>query len=104
VVVEVVERLARGVAAATVLLNPAVVVIGGGVSRAGPALLEALERAVRELVPVPPRFVLSALGDEAVALGAVRTALDAAEEELFSFTGEREFWLLPPVSLSSGAQ
>jgi predicted NBD/HSP70 family sugar kinase len=95
VVEEVVDRLARGVAAAIVLLNPAVVVIGGGVSRAGPPLLDALEGAVRELVPVAPRFVLSALGDEAVALGAVRTALDAAEEDLFSSIGEREF--LPPA-------
>lgn len=88
VVDEVVDRLARGVAAATVLLNPAAIVIGGGLSRAGQALLEALERAVSDLVPVRPRFVLSALGDEAVALGAVRTALDAAEEELFSFSRE----------------
>ena len=88
VVDEVVDRLARGVAAATVLLNPAAIVIGGGLSRAGQLLLAALERAVSDLVPVTPRFVLSALGDEAVALGAVRTALDAAEEELFSFSRE----------------
>jgi predicted NBD/HSP70 family sugar kinase len=88
VVDEVVGRLARGVAAATVLFNPAVIVVGGGLSRAGQALLEALEPAVSDLVPVVPRFVLSALGDEAVALGAVRTALDAAEADLFSFSRE----------------
>lgn len=88
VVDKVVGRLARGVAAATVLLNPGVVVVGGGISRAGEVLLEALEPAVCDLVPVAPRFVLSALGDEAVALGAVRTALDAAEEHLLSFARE----------------
>lgn len=86
VVDKVVGRLARGVAAATVLLDPAVVVVGGGMSRAGEVLLDALERAVRDLVPVAPRFVLSALGEEAVALGAVRTALDAAEDRLLSFS------------------
>ena len=84
VVEELVHRLARGVAAAVALLNPAVVVVGGGVSRAGHALLEPLEGAVRDLVPVVPRFVLSNLGDEAVALGAVRTALDAADDGLLT--------------------
>lgn len=85
VVEELVCRLARGVATATALLNPAVVVVGGGLSRAGQALLEPLERAVRDLVPVAPRFVLSNLGDEAVALGAVRTALDAAHDSLLTY-------------------
>jgi predicted NBD/HSP70 family sugar kinase len=88
VIDKLVGRLARGIAAATALLNPAVVVIGGGLSRGGEALLEPLERAVFDLVPVPPRFVLSELGDEAVALGAVRVALDAAEEDLLSFSEE----------------
>lgn len=88
VIDKVVARLARGIAAAIALLDPAVVVIGGGLSRAGQALLEPLERAVFDLVPVPPRFVLSELGDKAVALGAVRVALDAAEVDLLSFSEE----------------
>jgi predicted NBD/HSP70 family sugar kinase len=80
---EVLERLARGVASAVALLNPSTVIVGGGLSRAGTALLEPLERRICELVPVPPRVVLSSLGDESVALGAVRLALQAVEERLF---------------------
>ena len=88
VVGELVERLARGIAAAVVVLNPAAVIIGGGISRAGERLLEPLERRVRALVPVPPRMTLSSLGDEAVALGAARLALNAVEERLFAPTAE----------------
>jgi hypothetical protein len=34
---------------------------------------------------VAPRVVVSTLGDEAVALGAVRSALDEVEQALFAF-------------------
>jgi predicted NBD/HSP70 family sugar kinase len=80
---ELLERLARGVAAALVVLNPSTLIVGGGVSRAGDALLEPLADRLRALVPLPPRVVLSELGDEAVALGAAKLALNAVEEQLF---------------------
>jgi predicted NBD/HSP70 family sugar kinase len=80
-----VGRLARGVATIATVLNPELVILGGGVSNAGAALLEPVERVVRERVPVPPRLVLSELGDESVALGAVRLAMDRADERLFAF-------------------
>ncbi len=78
-------RLARGVAAVSAVLNPTSVIIGGGVSRAGAALVEPLERHLKELVPVPPDLVLSSLGDEAVALGGVRRAVQSVDERLFHF-------------------
>jgi predicted NBD/HSP70 family sugar kinase len=80
---ELLERLARGVAAALVVLNPSTLIVGGGVSRAGAALLEPLEDRLRALVPLPPRVVLSELGDESVALGAAKLALDVVEQRLF---------------------
>jgi predicted NBD/HSP70 family sugar kinase len=82
---ELLGRLARGIAAAIVVLNPSLVIVGGGISRAGPSLLEPLERRIRALVPVAPRVVLSTLGDQAVALGAARSALDEVEQALFAF-------------------
>lgn len=87
VVDEVVERVARGIGAMTAILNPATVIVGGGISRAGATLLEPLERHLQALVPFPPRLVLSSLGEEAVALGAVRRAIDKADETLFAFGG-----------------
>jgi predicted NBD/HSP70 family sugar kinase len=79
------DRLARGIAAAIVVLNPATVIIGGGISRAGEQLRGPLEQRIRALVPVPPRIILSQLGDEAVALGGVRLALQQVEQTLFDF-------------------
>jgi predicted NBD/HSP70 family sugar kinase len=82
---DLLDRLARGIAAAIVVLNPATLIIGGGVSRAGERLRAPLERKIHALVPVAPRVILSQLGDEAVALGGVRLALQAVEQELFDF-------------------
>ena len=85
VVEEVVARTSRGIGAVITILNPATVIIGGGVSRAGDLLLEPLERHLRALVPFPSRLVLSSLGDEAVALGAIRRAIEKSDETLFDF-------------------
>ena len=85
IVAELTRALANGVAAVVAVLNPATVIVGGGLSRAGNALIEPLERHVVERVPVPPRLVLSTLGEESVVLGAVRLALQRADERLFSF-------------------
>jgi len=84
------DRLARGIAAAIVVLDPEVVIVGGGISRAGAALLEPLEQRIRPLVPVAPRIALSQLGDEAGALGGVRLALQEVEQRLFDFAGVLE--------------
>ena len=47
-------------------------------------------------MPVPPRIVLSRLGDEAVALGGVRLALQEVEERLFGYAA------LPPRGPGGG--
>jgi predicted NBD/HSP70 family sugar kinase len=82
---QLLDRLARGIAAAIVVLDPSTVIVGGGLSRAGARLLVPLEERIRRLVPVPPKVVLSRLGDEAVALGGVRLALRRVEQTLFDF-------------------
>jgi predicted NBD/HSP70 family sugar kinase len=90
IVDELVGLLARGIAAVAVVVDPDAMIVGGGVSRAGAALLAPLERRVSELVPRTPRFVLSSLGEEAVAVGAVRLAIQSVEERLFSFEAVRD--------------
>jgi predicted NBD/HSP70 family sugar kinase len=82
VVQTIAARFARGLAPVLLVLDPDLVVIGAGVSRAGAALLEAIETRVRPLTLVPPRLELSQLGDEAVTLGAVELALADAERRL----------------------
>jgi predicted NBD/HSP70 family sugar kinase len=88
IVEELAGRLAEGVAAAAVVLNPETVILGGGLSRGGETLLAPLAGRLAELVPVVPRVVLSDLGEESVALGAVRLAIQTVEERLFGIAAE----------------
>ncbi len=83
-----VGRLAWGIASAIVVVDPRTVIVGGGLSRAGTTLLRSLERQLLDLLPIPPRVVLSDLGEESVALGAVRLAVQTVEARLFGITAE----------------
>src|SRR5207248_10421269 len=69
VVHTIAARFARGLAPVLLVLDPDLVVIGAGLSRAGDALLAAIEACVRPLTLVPPKLELSSLGDEAVEIG-----------------------------------
>ncbi|WUI02037.1 ROK family transcriptional regulator [Spirillospora sp. NBC_00431] len=83
---EVVERLAarmaRGVAAMALAFDPEVIVVGGPLVRAGDLLVSELRRRIAPLCLSPVRIEASELADEAVALGAVRLALDRIDEDL----------------------
>jgi glucokinase-like ROK family protein len=75
------ERLGLALAGLVNLLNPAVIVLDGGVARAGELLLAPLRR-VAASVSLPAawkgtQIVPSALEGNAIALGAVLTVLDA---------------------------
>ncbi|MEV6110276.1 ROK family transcriptional regulator [Streptomyces sp. NPDC051940] len=78
------DRLAQGAAALVLAVDPELVVLGGGLSRAGVLLADPLRRRLRELCLFPVRVAVSELGVEAVALGAVRLAMDEVEKELFA--------------------
>ncbi|MFD8716639.1 ROK family protein [Streptomyces sp. NPDC059629] len=77
------SALANGISALVLTPDPDLVVIGGGLSRAGDQLLQPLRDRVNELCLTAPRTEVSELGDESVALGAVRTALDHIDQEVF---------------------
>ena len=77
------RSLAKGSAAMVLTINPDLLVIGGGYSRAGEVLAAPLRARMQELCLDPPQVALSTLGEESVALGAVRLALDHAEHDLF---------------------
>jgi predicted NBD/HSP70 family sugar kinase len=83
-------RLGRGIANAVTVLDPQLVILGGGVANAGEALRAPVERAVRALAPSAPDVVVSTLGDESVALGAVRLAMNRADERIFAFSATRD--------------
>lgn len=76
--------LAVGVAALVLALDPQVVVYGGGFSRSADVVLEPLRRELARHCLRMPELRTSTLGDEGVALGAVRLALDEVDSRLLS--------------------
>jgi glucokinase-like ROK family protein len=84
----VVDEIARYMGAAlanlAVTLDPAAIILGGGVSRAGGILVEPIRRKLKELSPVVPEVYVSSLGAEAGMLGAAALAIGAAKERLLN--------------------
>jgi predicted NBD/HSP70 family sugar kinase len=79
------EHLARAVAAITAVLDPELVVLGGGIGRNGDLLIAPMSERLEKLLPLgPPPLMVSALGDDAVVLGALAIALARAREEVFA--------------------
>ncbi|MEU8174266.1 ROK family protein [Microbispora hainanensis] len=80
-------RLAVGVAAVSVVLDPGLVVLGGDVGRAGGGhLAERVEEAVARVCPSRPTVVATGVEGNPVLMGAIVAALDQAREEVFSDT------------------
>jgi predicted NBD/HSP70 family sugar kinase len=71
-------RLALSIAAITAVLDPELIVLGGGIGQCGELLLPPLERRLQQLTPLRPRIVASKLGDDCVLLGSIATALEVA--------------------------
>ena len=64
------------------MIDPEVIVLGGGLVRGQSALLHALRQRLRHDLPFPPALVTSALGEDAVARGAAGLALTLAQRRL----------------------
>ncbi len=86
---ELAMRLAVGVAATAVVLDPGLVVLGGHVGRAGGTALAArVEEAVARICPSRPRVAVTEVEGNPILRGALLVALDHAREELFATTVE----------------
>jgi predicted NBD/HSP70 family sugar kinase len=77
------ERLAVVIAAISALIDPELVVLGGGIGSNLELLRAPLVQRLHQLTPFRPRIVASELGDEAILLGAVASALEAARDRVF---------------------
>ncbi|MFD7244877.1 ROK family transcriptional regulator [Streptomyces massasporeus] len=78
------DRLAVGVASVVAILDPGCVVLGGEVGQAGGAELAARVRdRIARMTPLPTEVRATTLGGDAVLRGALLTARDRAQEELF---------------------
>ena len=83
------DRLAVGVASVVAILDPGCVVLGGEVGQAGGDELAArVQDRISRMTPLPTEVRTTTLGGSAVLRGALLTARDRAQEELFT-PGER---------------
>ncbi len=76
VVDETVEYLAFAVAVISAVLDPQVIVLGGGVARSADLLIEPILSRLDGVIPVRPNLVASSLGNRAAVLGAIMLVLD----------------------------
>lgn len=75
------DHLARALAAIVAVLDPALIVLGGGVGSNVDVLLEPTQARLAELLPEdPPPIRVSAVGRENVVLGGLAAGLDAARD------------------------
>ena len=82
---ELASRVATGVAAICVVLDPGLVVLGGEVGRAGGAMLAARVAAeVGRICPARPRVVPTGVSGDPVLGGAILAAVDQARSELLA--------------------
>ena len=79
IVEESLHSAGRAIVTMALVLNPELVVIGGGVARAGDALIAPLRRRLDQMARLPPRLEASPLAEQGVVLGAIRHALDDVE-------------------------
>jgi predicted NBD/HSP70 family sugar kinase len=80
-----VDHVARALAGVVALLDPELIVLGGGIGGHGAdVLLGAVRDRLEAMTPLgPPRIEVSPLGDDAVVLGALATGLATARTSVF---------------------
>ena len=83
VVKEVAVYLGTAVANVVSVLDPELVVFGGGIAHAGDQLFDPLREVVSRIVPNTPEIRLTAVGDDAQVFGSVYSALQLADARLF---------------------
>jgi predicted NBD/HSP70 family sugar kinase len=85
VLAELGHRLAVGLAAIVAVLDPEIVILGGGVFSAGGERLRAeVVAELRDLAVSPPRLALTAVPDDPVVRGALQTGLRTTRERVFN--------------------
>jgi glucokinase len=102
---DAIDALAVGITALTAVLDPAVIVIGGGVSAAGDALLVPLRAGVAERLGwrTPPRIIASSLTSQGGLIGAA--ILGWADHPLPSdFAANAHAFLTDRATVAPGAE
>lgn len=84
---ELATRIALGVAAVGIVLDPELLVLAGALGRAGEgALADRVSAAVGRICPVTPQITVTEVDGNPVLRGALHAALEQAREDLLAST------------------
>src|SRR3954470_22253002 len=76
-------RIAHLLATLAAVVDPEFIVLGGGIGGSADLLRPRVEERLRDLTPLETRVEQSELGQDAIVLGAIATALGTAREIVF---------------------
>ncbi len=75
--------LGVGIANVVGILDPDLIVLGGGIAKGAPEFMFSIvEKVVHRIQPIPPPIKLSSLEDKAQTYGAIRSALGVARDAI----------------------
>lgn len=75
-----VDYLSLAIASISALLDPEIIILGGGVARSADLLIDPILQRLEGVVQFVPRLVASPLGRRAAAMGAIMLVLNATTE------------------------
>jgi predicted NBD/HSP70 family sugar kinase len=78
------ERVALLLATISAVVDPEFAVLGGGLGGSADLLVPRVEERLRVLTPLETRIETSELGQDAIVLGAIATALETARDLVFT--------------------
>ena len=82
VVAETVDYLALATATIAAIIDPEVIIMGGGVARSADILIPPILEKLDGVLPSPIRLVQSPLGSRAAVMGAIMLVLDTTTEHV----------------------
>jgi len=81
IVKEALKFLAYGIGNISCVLDPELVIIGGGISILPPRFLEDIKRNIKEIIPFVPNIEFSKLGEDGVLIGAAVKVLEPLKKK-----------------------
>jgi len=81
IVQETLKYLAYGIANISSVLDPELVIIGGGISILPPRFLEEMKVNIRKIIPFVPKMEFSKLGEDGVLIGAAVMVLEPLKKK-----------------------
>jgi predicted NBD/HSP70 family sugar kinase len=81
---QVERRLAHLIATVVALVDPGLIVLGGAIGRNLVTDSESLVGELAHMTPLKPHLATAQFGDEAVVVGAITSALEDAQDKIFT--------------------